>query len=368
MILIIEIVTRNVSSLLPFARTILHDALFWYETLVKPIKSGLIPVIDFSFPNEPLGFVLFIFLISMIINSQHQFLYAFGLIQIVFDLGIVWYLMKIAETLKIRLIKRISLIYCFSPTIVILGYARFDLMPAFFIIGSIYYYLIRKDFISSLLISFGVFIKLFPIALLISIATTEYNERVRVLKFIGMSFLLTFLFYVPFFVINIDLLSFWGFYTATSLVRPDSVIGVIGLWTQNSYNNLLRTVFLAVLVIFTLLTLVKGPKNFIRRTTAFISVFLAFIGYIYSPQWNIWLIPLLILDDKINWKVIYLFELSNVIIFPILYTMVEIAGGFTYFSFLNLWHILFAFFIGLRTLTLIFILYRFIFFNKSHQF
>ena len=371
MVLVIETVTMGLLGA-PWDyifQSLMNDNKFWYDFLVVPSWKGWNYFIESIFARTPTGYrartrpigtLYILFLLGNLVRDIRQFYYLFGSILLIVDLSMVYYLMKISDMLNSKTIRKIFIGYCFSPTIITFGFARVDLIPTFLMITVIYYYLNNKDILVGVLLGLGIGIKWFPLALLGSVFLLQIKKKEmrRLAKITVNAIAIVFLMYLPFILFRFRYFKdFFSLYGDPSLTRPDTLIGVIDKWTQYSFDAALKLIFLAILIFVFILLILKGPQNIEQRTLSFLSAFLLLIGYIYSPQWTIWIIPLLALNKKISYKIIWILEFSNVLVFPYLYSAIELSTGFATFSLINPLTVLFSIFVIIRSSALVVILF-----------
>ncbi|MFX1518776.1 MAG: glycosyltransferase 87 family protein [Promethearchaeota archaeon] len=372
MVIVIETVTMNLLGT-PWDyifQTLVNDIYFWYKALIVPSWSGWDFFIDSIFARTPEGYrartrpianIYTLFLMGNVVSDIRQFYYLFGSIQVIADFFTIYYLIKISNMLNNGLIRKIVTIYCFSPTIIMIGFARFDLVPTFFMVAAIYHYLNNRDASAGILLGLGIGFKLFPLAFLVAVffLHIEKKEMKRFVKMALFVIVVLVLMHLPFLLFRFRYFKdFFTFYSGESITRPDTLIGVVDRWTNNSFDIILKWIFIITLIVVCILLIFRGPRNALQKTLSFIAAFLLFVGYIYSPQWTIWILPLLALDKKISFKIIGILECSNVLIFPYLYSATELSTGFSVFSLNNPLTILFSIFIIIRASALTVILFK----------
>ena len=314
------------------ALAVMYDYVYEFYPIIARVQTEG-PIV---YEYEPGFFSVLLYLFSFFVKDVAQFCYVFGTVQLLFDFGVIFYLNKIIDFLGLKIKRRIVLIYAFAPTVLVFGFARFDLIPVFFLVAAIYYYLMKSDFSAGILLALGMSFKWFPIAFLIAILSLRTTEKTRLIRIVVSSF-------GPFLILHLLLFFFFSehifdpfvFYVRFSnMPFPDSLIGLFLVWfpsfsNTSSMSLLLRIPFVVLLLMSSLWILFKGLRNPIFRTLSLIICFILLNGYIYSPQWHIWFLPLLALDERTDKKAIFSLEIINIFVYPILFMLALNTTGFS---------------------------------------
>ena len=331
------------------ALAVMYDYVYEFYPIIARVQTEGAIVYEY----EPGFFSLLLYLFSFFVKDVAQFCYVFGTVQLLFDFGVIFYLTKIIDFLGLKIKRRLVIVYAFAPTVLVLGFARFDLMSVFFMVSAIYYYLIKRDFRVGFMLALGISFKWFPIAFLISILSLRTTEKARLVKILVSSFGLFFLMHILlFFFYSEHIFDPFIFYVKFAHTPfPDSLIGLFLVWFPSlSYMVLsLRICFGVLFLISSLWIFLKGTRNPIFRTSALIVIFILFNGYIYSPQWHIWFLPLLALNKRIDKKSIFFLEITNILVYPVFFMLALNTTGFSNVTPYDYWFVAFSIFVLLRS-------------------
>jgi len=202
--------------------------------------------------------------------------------------------------------------WIFAPTFLFYSFLNYDLPVVFLIVLAVYLYYRKKNYWAIVALAIGTVVKVFPIFLLpIFILKSPKKDWLKLsLLFIGIVIALN----LPYAIGDFNKWIFPYTWQIGENVSKSPEAGTYW-WIFYPYlkNHLGWTSLglFAGLYIFTYLKLRK--TSLINLCLAVILIFLA-TDRIYSPQYNLYLLPFLALADyRVNKKAFYLLEIPNVI-------------------------------------------------------
>lgn len=266
----------------------------------------------------------------LVVSNLNQYYSAFPWLSGIALVLLIFFSIKIVNLIG----SRSKLYFLFlTPAFLYFCLNRFDIFPALFLQISIYYLLRKKAVASWLWLAVAVMTKWYAILLfpLYLILTQKEGYEIKIVKkvfsvFIGVIFLPLI---ISFILIGREIFYPYFFHLDRSL-EP-------GNWTYILFENVFKTnlLFKKLMAIFLLILQFSLPVYILFKATKFIGwlkthrdkiiIFaLVIINFIfwskyYSPQWQVWLWPLLILigDRKIILPLIF-YDLVNYLQFPII--------------------------------------------------
>lgn len=223
-----------------------------------------------------------------------------------------YYLYKLQPSMK-----SILILWIFAPSFLFYGLLNVDFLPIVTIIVS-YYCFNRNHKLSAILwLSLGTAIKVFPIFLLpVYLLSAEKSERIK----------LTFAFIVGWLILNIPfMISDWGAWSFPYIWQIQSNFARSS--EDGSWTWLIFQLFdhfgiggwsgKVSLLLFALTYLVILRKYWglpLARKLMVVIILFLLTDRVYSPQYNLYLLPFLVLVDyKVALKYFYLLEIPNFI-------------------------------------------------------
>ena len=302
-----------------------YDKGIWFN-VVNGMREGRIPYIttdEFILgPSEyPVLFTYFLLPFTLLPDSFYYFSLVFGLVQVFFTFLIVRTLVLLFNMRKEAPSKVLFLFLC--PVFYLMSLSRFDLMPVGLLLLSYYYARKRNPYASGVILALASTLKLFP---LVFVPSFFLIKKLDYKKFL-LAFLITaFAIYIPVFILQpgtiFSPLSFVG-----SDYRPESLFGFLG------FMNLAVPSWAASLIKYSIiaLVLILAFKK-VRSAVGFgfsLIILLMVSSPLFSPQWNIWIVPLLLLIGVCP-LIIIVFEVITFIEFPFIWSKVAGLTGFTH--------------------------------------
>ncbi len=271
----------------------------------KKISGGEIPVINFTLADYPIGFGMLLSILSPFSQNLNSFAYAFAGMMSIFLFADSLLLLEIMKML--RLDKKRILFFLFSPTVLLFTWARFDMIPIFFLLLSLYAFFKNKNRVSGFLSGVGGLFKFFPLTL----AAADFLNKRKIFVVALLAFILI---QVPFLLINFSNAIDSYKFNLTRGFNPDSLS-----WILQNRLHLTQTEigYLSVVILILSVLFIKLRGNILLTTIALIFITL-WISRVFSPQYVAWVVPLLILTG-IDLRYIVLLDFANVLVFPFSY-------------------------------------------------
>ncbi|MBI4452373.1 DUF2029 domain-containing protein [Candidatus Woesearchaeota archaeon] len=245
---------------------------------------------------------------------------------------------------------RIWVFFVFAPSMIAFGIFNWDMLAVMFAVLAIYYYCKNKRGWAALFLALGFNAKLFPVLILpFMLLKTDYKNRIKML----LIFLFVSLALNLYFAINSY--EVWkNIFTFHSLREPniDSIWYLAGL--KVGFINRLSTALYSAA--YLLLLYYHKKLDVVKIIFISLMLFLLFTK-VFSPQYLLWILPFFVLIC-ISKVYFYILELANIAVF--FFTTYWLVG-LKQPLFLYLSH----FFVIVRTLVLVYILYSLL--NK-HKF
>jgi len=265
------------------------------------VQQGLIPYFQFFFEYPPLsGCILYL---SRIIGGNLNGYYTtFGVMSMAAVLVMAWSCWRVARALGSRL----NPLYFFLPSMIVYGIYNFDLFNALFIILSVQFFLEGRKGASAAALGLSIATKLVG-GVLLPIYLLELKGRKPRLRYLLVTAAVVAVFYLP--IVLLNLKDLYQFYT---YLRGWGLEDAWYIWIfQNPFSTYAKYFGLAVTVVLLLrvytLKVPLVPRIFLGLAAYLLG------AYIYSPQYNLMLIPLVIvlaLDDPS----LYAWEVFNALI------------------------------------------------------
>ncbi|MFH1565160.1 MAG: hypothetical protein ABIC82_04935 [bacterium] len=229
---------------------------------------------------------------------------------------------------NIKLLKKINnninyIWLLFLPSVIYFTFNRFDIFPALLVQISLLLFFTKKYKSSFFVVGLAILAKWYAF-LLLPILFIYLKDRISKKKIYNLFLILFFTIIIPFFITLYcrGLLSVFEPYIFHSMrgKEPGSLYALV----PNFYMIKYIFIFLQFIGIFFVLLKAKiqNYKDIINWSAVLIMVFILFCP-IFSPQWIIWFLPLLVLtaDTKKLVFLIIFYDLINYLQFPILHNI-----------------------------------------------
>ena len=302
------------------------------------VQHGLVPYFQFFFEYPPISGCI-LYLARTLGGNVNGYFEVFGVISLIAALGIAWSCWRIANLLGTRL----SPLYFFLPSVIFYGFYNFDLFNALFIILSVQFLLEGRKGASAAALGLSIATKLvggvlLPIYLLelrshrapdpigsgkesgnstrgVTVSKRNLANRTRKwfkVNRVWLTYLATTAAVAAIFYLPIAFLNFNYFFQFYSYLRGWGLEDAWYIWIfQDPFSAAAKWFGLVISVILILrvytLKVSLVPKVFLGLAAYLLG------SYIYSPQFNVMLIPLVIvlaIDDPS----LYAWEVFNALI------------------------------------------------------
>lgn len=238
----------------------------------------------------------------------------FKLPYLIFDLPIAFFLMKLFDQRHEKLMA--FALWIFNPINIYATYliGQFDIIPTFFVVSSLVWLFYRgqsfKNLLwSALLLGIGATFKIYPLFLLIPLASlvSSWRQRLEII-IVGI---------LPYFLTILPFLPSAGF-RSTALVANQTLKSLYPQILISGGESIM--LFLASLLFIYLIFLnIRGNMESLWQRF-FLPLLLFFIFTHYHPQWFLWLTPFLIISFiKSNFRNILPIGISLVSFFGLLF-------------------------------------------------
>ena len=268
----------------------------------------------FPYPREYPSLIQQVFkLIALIPGIQQSYSY-----YLIFPVAILaacallssYFLYKLQPSIKSLLI-----FWIFAPSFLFYGLLNVDLLPIITIILSYYCFTREQKLAAILWLSLGTAIKVFPIFLLpVYLLSASKNQQIKLLiAFVGGWLILN----IPFMLSDWGAWSFPYIWQIQSNFARSSEDGswtwlVFRLFDHFGVGNWSGKVSLLIFAGSYFLILRKYWHLPLARKLMIVIILFLLTDRVYSPQYNLYLLPFLVLVDyKISLKYFYLLELPN---------------------------------------------------------
>jgi len=271
---------------------------FWTRA---EVQHGLVPYFQYFFEYPPIsGCIIYL---ARIVGGDYDGYYStFGVMSLVAALVIAWSCWRVAKVLGSRL----NPLYFFLPSVIIYGVYNFDLFNALFIILSLQFFLENRKGVSAAALGLAIATKLVGVVLL-PIYLLELRKGRSMLRYFLITAVVVACFYLP-----IALLKFSSLYQFYTYIRGWGLEDAWYIWIfRDPFSFYAKLFGLAVTGILLLrvytLKLPLAPRVFLGLAAYLLG------ATIYSPQFNLMLIPLVIVL-AIEDPSLYAWEVFNALI------------------------------------------------------
>ena len=292
------------------------------EFLRKPVPT---PYVD-SYIEYPVVIGLWASFTGSLSNNAREFFLLNGILLSIFStLNIL-----LAKSLaKIYFGREISLYKFLTPSVLVFTFFNWDALALFFLLSSLYTFGKKKIYSGAFLSCLGFWAKVFPVFCLPSVYLSLFKQKKYVLIASSLAgiVIVSLLLNLPFYLASHD---GWSLFFTFSSKRPPNIDSVwsgiyvisdklfgSGFYYKRYYEILINYVtfglmFLISASYYLLKKYRRLENNIVIDTTFLTSVFLL-TSKVYSPQYNLWIVLLLVVVG-VNYKKILLFEFLNLLL------------------------------------------------------
>lgn len=268
----------------------------------------------FNYPVEyPAGMQFIFALIAKLPNIQSNYNYYMLIISSsIAAAGVACSLLLYFSGAKLR---QITLGWIFAPSFIFYALYNVDLIPILSIILSYYLQQRSKPQLAILSLAVGTAIKVFPIFLLpIYLLANSPKQRLKLIAIFSLAWL----------ACNLNLMIIdWGLWIYPYLWQIQENFAKTsqdGSWTWLIYvlfnhfgiGTWSGKVSLLLFALSYFYLIRKNSHWLLARKLTCVMILFLLTDRIYSPQYNLYLLPcLVLLDYKVNWRYFYLLEIPN---------------------------------------------------------
>ena len=306
----------------------------FYQFATRVYKWRKIPYVNYPLEYPQLAGGLFQLIYSFQPGSLHAFALSLHLIQLPLEVMVTVIIYRIALQIYGRkYASAAALFYNVSPLVLHTWVSRFDAIPVFLTLTSLYLILRRRYVYSFLMVAVGIMFKWYPVLLLfpyISYMRTEGVSQqailrsLKVLAVFCLAVILPFLALSPQFFLEsyvfhlgrgLNYQSLW-----VLLLSVANLISATGLSAGaiSSVSMFLQLVGCLSVLIFR----IRGSKALIIACSYILMVFV-FFNKFYSPQYAVWFTPFLLLslEGAWDWLLQILLQVSLYVEYPLLWNL-----------------------------------------------
>lgn len=274
-----------------------------------------------EYPVGIFAFVKFSYVLTGLIFSRQfnyfQFMLVNSFLLSLFAFGTLWLILSMISTLfpEERSIHiRLLWFFVFAPTMLHLALHNYDFPAIFFMFLSIYYYFREDEVFSSVYLSLGAAIKLFP-ALLLPLMLLKRWKSAKVIIPVFISVWLAM--NIPAMVVNFR---DWIFPYLWQAERTPPPCESLGYWSHMYLGKMGSLLLFVVVYLVALIIFHRGgkkdstgdsPREFLMQAACLLGIFFVF-NKIYSPQYMLWLLPFFVFAPGIPIFLFWFLDLGNV--------------------------------------------------------
>jgi|GEM_PF-6183667 len=309
--------------ILVFTYQLTWDRGLWYSIVAKmPEEIPYLTTDSFIHGGNdyPIFLTYYLLMLKPFSWNFESFSIALGLTQVIASAVIFYYTTKLLVHFKLSKYRLIGL--AAAPVYTLLAVVRFDLIPAALTVAALYYLLKSRVSLSALLAAIGFCFKLFPIVLL-----AAAFRRHKFKKYLLVFTLSVIIIYLPALLTHpITILT--AFQPAAP--RPESFFGLLGLLGLSvPYYSIINYSLMGFLLAIVIIKKSRKPLNI----TICLIITLLVTSTIFSPQWTVWILPLLLIAG-FNPVVVLAYDWITIIEFPFVWMSVfSLTNGFDYSMF-----------------------------------
>jgi len=306
----------------------------FYQFASRVYKWQKIPYVNYPLEYPQLAGGLFQLIYSFQPGNFQAFALSLHLIQLPLELLTTAIIYKLAlHIYSRRHASVVALFYNLSPIVLHTWVSRYDAIPVFLTLTSLYLILRRRYLPSFLMVAVGVMFKWYPVLLLLPYLSYMRSEglsqkvivsSLRVLGVFCFAVILPFIVLSPQFFLESYVFHFgrgWNYQSLWVLFLL--VVGRVseGGFSSGFVSNV--SIFLQLVGWLSVLTFrIRGSRALIMACSYVLMVFVFFIKF-YSPQYAAWFTPFLLLSlsGSWDWLLQVLLQVSIYVEYPVLWNL-----------------------------------------------
>lgn len=309
--------------------------------LGSELSGGHFPLAEYP----PFAVFYFAFLNILSWNRLEIFRFVFPWMNLLFEIGSLYFLIKIAKEFGNETIgKLLSVFYIINPFLSIFWLSKFDIMPVFFLLASVYFLIRNRTATVALFLYTAILAKLFPAALIPAVLFFYLFNRKRksLLVFLTVIFGISGLTCLLIFLLNKDALSYFVSFQGNRSIQAESIfflpLNIFGShvalssgapWDEilsSAFGNKKVLVIQGFLSLFTFSLFLISRKFYLRKALfggiLTLVVFLLF-NKVFSPQFFLFLF--------FSYLVLIGITKLNIRQLTVILTFIEIASAANFF-------------------------------------
>ena len=306
----------------------------FYQFATRIYKWQKIPYVNYPLEYPQLAGGLFQLIYSFQPGNLHAFALSLHVIQLPLELLTTAIIYKIALSIySERHASAAALFYNLSPIVLHTWVSRYDSIPVFLTVASLYLILRRRYTFSFLMVAVGIMFKWYPAVLILPYlgymrgGESSQRDIVRSLTVLGgfcIAIVLPFIVLSPQFFLESYVFHLgrgWNYQSLWMLLTlvlrrfstPEIPVGTV--------SNV--SMFLQSVGCISILALrIKEPRELIRACSYVLMIFVFFTKF-YSPQYVVWFTPFLLLSmaGSWDWLLQILVQASVYVEYPVLWNL-----------------------------------------------
>jgi len=306
----------------------------FYQFVTRIYKWHKIPYVNYPLEYPQLAGGLFQLIYSLQPGNFQAFALFLHVVQLPLELLTTLIIYKIALSFYGRREASIvALIYNLSPIVLHTWVSRYDSIPVFFTVASLYLILRRRYVSSFLMVAIGIMFKWYPAILLLPYLGYMRNEgfprgaaarSLSVLAAFCLAIVFPFIVLSPRFFLESYIFHLgrgWNYQSLWVLLLP-SLRGFSAMlaspWAVSAISMFLQSIGCLSVLAFR----IKEPRGLIMACSHVLMIFVFFTKF-YSPQYAVWFTPFLLLSlaDPWDWLLQILLQSSFYVEYPMLWNL-----------------------------------------------
>jgi len=306
----------------------------FYQFATRVYKWGKIPYVNYPLEYPQLAGGLFQLIYSFQPGNFQAFALSLHIIQLPLELLTTAIIYKVAFSIYGRKHASVAaLFYNLSPIILHTWVSRYDAIPVFLTLASLYLILRRRYVPSFLILAVGIMFKWYPVLLLLpylSYMRSEHSSQQAIIRSLGTLVVFCLAAVLPFVVLSpsfflesyvFHLGRGWNYQSLWVLFLP--ILGRVSAvdFSSGVISNI--SMFLQLVGCLTVLVFrIRGSRGLIMACSYVLMVFVFFTKF-YSPQYAAWFTPFLFLSlsGSWDWLLQVLLQVSIYVEYPMLWNL-----------------------------------------------
>ncbi len=318
------------------------DYLFYFN-IIELSKQGQYPFIHFWYEFPPIFPYLNLVVYNLAQGTFYNYVSWMGVFLLLSECGVLTLLYLLGRRLHgQRVAVKLSWVYAMLFAPLYIWRATFDSLTTFSMLLALYALLNRKYWLANLSLGLGVMVKYIPLILLPTIWRNS-NLR-RMIQAFGAILAISLIIFGPFFILSpqfslaslVAQMQKPSWQTIWALIDGNQETGSFGpvsyrfdtekantpAYNPSQISPLITLLIFGSIGLYTFLRPIRQPADLDTITFAAFTVVIFFLwSKGWSPQWQVYLIPLLLLSLPVGKALLYIINLSlvNFLEWPIIY-------------------------------------------------